>query len=362
MITFNVGPSRISDEVKKDIKEALSEGILEISHRSEDFTKISEKTVRGMKSFLGIPKDYEIIFTSSATESMQLAVQNCCDEKAFHFVNGNFSKLFSEISKANGKKVFLDEVNEGELNDFPSVEIDKEIDFISITHNETSAGVMCQLKEIAFVREKNPDSILAIDITSSAGAIQFDFALADIWLFSVQKCLGLPSGLGILVLSPRAVEKSNELDLRNKSRAGIFTFERLRAKMIDKYQTFSTPNVLGIFLLSKIFSRNLENGGMERIQEEMKQKEEIFTKFVENNESVNFFVKDLLNRSNTVFCIESSKDTIMKLHKECREKGFLLGKGYGDLKETTIRIANFPAISVLDMENLVRCMDSVLSE
>ncbi len=49
------------------------------------------------------------------------------------------------------------------------------------------------------------------------------------------------------------------------------------------------------------------------------------------------------------------------LHVECRKKGYLLGKGYGDLKYETIRISNLPSISVNRLDELLGCIDSVLS-
>ncbi len=84
MITFNVGQSRITKELKNDIKEAVDENILEIFHRSDEFTEISKTAVLRMKEFLNISQEYGIIFTSSATESMQLVIQNCC-RKTIYF-------------------------------------------------------------------------------------------------------------------------------------------------------------------------------------------------------------------------------------------------------------------------------------
>lgn len=360
MITFNVGPSRISKEVQDDIKRAVDNGVLEFSHRSKEFTEVSKSAVLNLKRLLSIPDDYGVIFTSSATESMQLAVQNCCAKSAFHFVSGNFSKLFADISKMNHREVEIDLVSNGEINNFKGAEIKNNFDFIAITHNETSTGVMCSMEDIESVRESAPESILAVDITSSAGAMDFDFNLADIWLFSVQKCFGLPSGLGVLIFSPKAFEKSQKLESVGSSSAGIFTLENLNAKMTYKYQTFSTPNILGIYLLSETCQRMIANGGLGAVQVEMKAKSDLVGEFVERSDKIAYFVSEKKNRSKTVFCLKAEEDLIDKLHDECKCKGFLLGKGYGELKRETIRIANFPAIAKEDIKELLACMSNVL--
>jgi phosphoserine aminotransferase len=75
-ITFNPGPSQISPEVKADISSAVNKGILEISHRSTEFSAISAKTVRGLREFFGIPRDYRIFYASSATEAMLWTIAN----------------------------------------------------------------------------------------------------------------------------------------------------------------------------------------------------------------------------------------------------------------------------------------------
>jgi len=360
MITFNVGPSKISKRVKADIEMAAKKGVLEISHRSKEFTEISKKAILGMRNLLDIPKNYQIVFTASATESIQLAIQNCCAGNSFHFINGNFSQLFSKISKDNNNLIAIDNVEYGEKNNFKDVKINPETDFISITHNETSSGVMCNDSDIETIRKNHPDKTLAIDVTSSAGALKFNFESADLWIFSVQKCLGLPSGLGILIFSPRALKKSQLLSKQNKNKAGAFSLEKLNANMPEKFQTLSTPNVLEIYLLAQKIERIIKKGGLKKIISETKEKELLIDNLIKNTTGLDYFVKDSKIRSKTVCCLAAKKEILDKIVLGCKKSDLLIGNGYGELRNRTIRIANFPTITKTDYQKLINCIKNVL--
>ena len=76
MISFYPGPSRVHDEIPDYVQDAYDEGVLSINHRSEAFMKISEKTIRLLKSRLDIPGDYSVFYTTSATECWELIAQS----------------------------------------------------------------------------------------------------------------------------------------------------------------------------------------------------------------------------------------------------------------------------------------------
>jgi phosphoserine aminotransferase len=48
-------------------------------------------------------------------------------------------------------------------------------------------------------------------------------------------------------------------------------------------------------------------------------------------------------QSPTVLCVEAQPSIVAYIKKQAAKKGYTLGEGYGTLKETTFRIANFPA-------------------
>jgi len=349
MLTFNPGPSKLSETTKQNIIRATQSNVLEISHRSQEFSQVSKNAIEGLREFFKVPDDYKIFYTASATEAMQLSILNCCEQNSFHFVNGNFSNLFWKISKALGRKAASQEAEWGESCDY-NAKIPRKGDFITITNNETSTGCAVNLEEIKKVRQANPNAILAVDITSSAGAAPIEIKEADIWLFSVQKCFGLPAGLGVMIVSPKAFEKS--LSIKNNF-SGVYSLESMWRKMEGKYQTVSTPNVLNIFLLGKILKEWNDNRGLEENIKKTEEKYKIIEDLILNNEKLDFFVKKEADRSKTVICIEAQVEQIQKIHEKAAKESIVIGKGYGKLKPNTFRIANFPAISKSDLEKLI---------
>ena len=353
MITFNPGPSQLAPETKQDIHTALEKHYLQISHRSPIFSEISQKAIEGIRQYFKVPQDYKIFYTSSATDSMKLSLANCCDKKSFHFINGSFSALYSKIAKSLHKETVTDVVEWGTQNDDQNTIIPEDCDFITVTHNETSTGVMCTDADIKSIQQKYPESILAVDITSSAGGVDINLSNADIWCFSVQKCLGLPSGLGLIFVSPRAYERSLKILEQKKNLAGVFNFKNMWGKMEGKYQTICTPNVLKIYLMGELMKRWNNLGGVETIEAQTLKKQACFNQFLSTQNTITHFVQDEVHRSKTVFTLNAPEKFITKIHSTSQAADMVIGKGYGKLKPKCFRIANFPAVTQKNMEKLI---------
>jgi phosphoserine aminotransferase len=65
-------------------------------------------------------------------------------------------------------------------------------------------------------------------------------------------------------------------------------------------------------------------------------------------------IKNKTVHSFTVLPLKQIKKTIEKIKKTAKAKGFLLGDGYSDLKSTTLRIANFPALKDSEVKGLMK--------
>jgi phosphoserine aminotransferase len=351
--TFNPGPSQVSDNVKADLLTASEQNIIGISHRSDACRQIVESAVSGLRRYFKVPADYHVIFTGSATEAMELTIRNLVQRQSFHFTNGHFSELFAHISTAFGKEALTDQAAWGELNNHAKAEIPKTAGIVTLTYNETSTGVTCTNQNVRQLRRRTADSLLVVDITSAAGCVPLEIDQADVWLFSVQKGMGLPSGLGIIFLSPRALERSQQLH-----HAGLFNFERM-AEQIAKHETIQTPNVLGIYLLAKQLERWNKPGAPSNYQA-TKQKAAILEEFINSHEQLNYFVKEPAARSQATVCIESTPEAIAGMHQAAKSADLVLGAGYGKLKDFTCRVATFPALTTDDIKLLVKTLSGAL--
>lgn len=356
--TFNPGPSQISDNTRKDIRRSLELKITEMSHRSSDFSEMSARCVFNIRKFFNVPDDYRVFYTASATDAMILSIRNCVAHNVFHFTNGNFSEYWAKISQSLGKTTKVDAAEWGQQNNFKRAQITPETELVTLTYNETSTGVMASQQNISMMSEICQDALLAVDITSIAGMQTFDIRSADIWLYSVQKALGLPAGLGVMLVSPRAYRRSQELSQQGMNTASVFSFENMEKKMYEKYQTVCTPHALNIFLLGEKLARWNARGGVDILEKEAHEKLGLIHDFVEHSDLIDFFVPDKDSRSSSIVCLQSNAENILNVHKKCQKNKILMGKGYGKLKDTTIRIANFPALSKAHMESLVELLET----
>lgn len=87
---------------------------------------------------------------------------------------------------------------------------DKSYKMITVTHVDTSTGVLSELKPLAdLVHRISPDTLIAVDGVCSVGCedIRFDDWKLDVVMTASQKAIGVPAGLSILMVSGRAMER-----------------------------------------------------------------------------------------------------------------------------------------------------------
>lgn len=335
MISFYPGPSRVDERIPEYVKEAYEQGVLNINHRSDEFMELAKATIAVLKEKLNIPKAYSIFFTSSATECWEIIAQSLIKNGSFHVYNGAFGEKWFHHTQRITSKATRHRFDINEELEVSAIRIPISADIICITHNETSNGTQVSNDHLQNIREHYPDQCIAVDATSSMAGVELDFKYADIWYASVQKCFGLPAGLAVMICSPKAIERALQINdiSRYNSLPSII-------KMMEKYQTTHTPNVMDIYLLNRVMT---ERKGIQAVGKKTYRRyielvhliQEIGLRHLINNKEV---------RSYTVLPITAEANKITDIKKFAFDEGIILGNGYGELKETTLRVANFPAL------------------
>jgi phosphoserine aminotransferase len=347
LVSFYPGPSRVYDDIPKYVADAHRKGILSLNHRSEEFMDIARQTVTLLHDRLGIPENYEVYFATSATECWEMIAQSLVIKESVHFHSGAFGEKWFDYTRrirpASRAVSFDREVAlRRDLNAGGG-------DMICITQNETSNGTQVDSDIIRAVRDAHPDHLVAVDATSSMAGIHLDFSTADVWFASVQKCFGLPAGLAVMICSPRAVRRMSEVDERSHYNSLPYVRE-----MMEKHQTNCTPNVLGIYLLMRVMKKM---PFIARVDKEVRKRAKDWEQFLMAGKRITSLITNDAVRSPTVLALSASEETLLALKEKARRKGFLLGEGYGSLKKSTFRIANFPAITngeIRDLRKLLR--------
>ena len=336
MISFYPGPSQVHERIPRYVKEAHKKGLLGINHRSDTFMQLAAKVDDLLKEKLEIPEDYMVLFTSSATECWEIIAQSLFKEQSYHFYNGAFGEKWYQYTRKlrsaaigyqfDREKMICPEVTD--LSSLPGL--------ICFTHNETSNGTVLNNGTLQSFRATYPHHLIAVDATSSMAGVAMDFSTADVWYASVQKCFGLPAGMGIMICSPRAVEKALQIDEKDHYNSLTFLIDKMR-----DWQTSYTPNVLYIYLLMRVME---DTRPIQEVDKKLRKRSAQWYEALGSLKKVKLLIKNSEVRSNTVIALRASPEIVTDIKQKALKEGFLLGNGYGDLKDNTFRIANFPAL------------------
>jgi len=93
--------------------------------------------------------------------------------------------------------------------------------------------------------------------------------------------------------------------------------------------------------------------GSEHANAMLKERAKAYYSLLDNTVLFSPLISNEVNRSLTVVAVESTAERIAEVKSEAKKVGILLGSGYGKWKETTFRIANFPALQQEDVDKLL---------
>ncbi len=351
-IYLTPGPSQLFYTFEEHFKKALFLDIPSLSHRSKDFVSILKHTTDCLRGLLEIPENYDIFFLNSANEAWDRIIQNLVINSSHHFANGAFSKKFCDFALMYGIRASVNKVEDGKP--FSNFDIPEEAELIGLTKNETSMGFTLPENEIESLRQQNPDKLIALDIVSATPSIPINLQNVDTAYFSVQKAFGMPPGLGIWICNQKCQEQAaKKSDL--VSTGSYRSLDNLK-KLADKDQTPETPNMLSIYLLGKI-AEDMLGVGKQKIINDTVYKSTLLYQTIDDHPKLKSFVTDPSYQSKTT--IVAHADNPSKFISHFREKGLIIGSGYGAHKEHHIRIANFPAHSKETIEMVCDILPSI---
>jgi aspartate aminotransferase-like enzyme len=234
------GPTPVPDTVL----EAIARDPL--GHRTKEFSKVLMEVTAALKQLAECKGD-ALTLTSSGTGAMEAAIANTISpgDKVLTCICGVFGERWAKISQAYGASVEKLTAEPGEpisvdaLRDRLQQDKEKSIKVVTMTHNETSTGVLNDLAQLALaVREHG--ALCVVDAVTSYGAVPISFSDwgVDVMIAGSQKALMLPPGLAVVLMSERAWEAQ----ARSKSPKFYFDLAKARKSLDDETTPF-TPNV-----------------------------------------------------------------------------------------------------------------------
>lgn len=329
-----------------------------IGHRSNDFKKLYGGIQPRLKELFGTTQPV-MLSTSSAWGVMEGAVRNLVGSgKVLNCMCGAFSDKWLDVSKKCSKDAVALQVEWGQpirgeqLREALSA---GGFDAVTLIHNETSTGVMSDIREIAAVMKDFPDTLLVVDSVSSFSVVPLpmDELGIDVLLTGSQKALAMPPGLALFAASKKAMERAATV----KGRGYYFDFVEF-AKNQTEDMTPSTPSISHIYALESKLDDIFTEGVATR-----------HARHAENNGLVHEWVRkhgfDFFApegfRSKSLTCIANNKGIdVAEMVKKAKERGFIIDGGYGKLKGKTFRLSNMGDETPATMRELLSALDECL--
>lgn len=352
---FLPGPT----EVHPDVLAAQTRPM--IGHRGKAIQDLMATIAAGLGPVFQTTRPV-IVSTSSATGLMEAAVRNGVGSgSVLALVNGAFSRRFSEIARMSGKEVEVWEVPPGAVHHPESLAerlAENRFEAVTLTHSETSTGALQDLQGIAAVVSAHPDTLLLVDSVTGIGGVEIypdDWGI-DFILTGSQKALALPPGLAFGVASEAMMERARSIP----DRGWYFDLERL-ARNLESNQTPATPAVSLLYALEAQLER-IQAEGMEARWKRHLAMLERTVEWATTLGDAGYPVSLLTapgERSPTVTCVQVPQPA--QVVADAREAGWVVGSGYGDLKDSTIRIGHMGDHTVEGLDGLLEVLTGSIS-
>jgi aspartate aminotransferase-like enzyme len=330
-----------------------------IAHRSPEMRELLARVYAALPPIFGTTQPVYIA-SGAATGMMESAIRCGARGRVLSLVAGAFGERFARIAESCGRRVTRliaepgDVVSADALRD--ALE-HGEYDAVTAVHVETSTGAMADIADYGRAVAAHDDVLLLVDAVSSVGGAEvgMDAAGADIVLAASQKALALPPGLSFIACSPRAMARAQALPDR-----GVY----LDVVRMDEYwrqgETAGTPAIPQLYALDAQLAAIGREGVAKRFERHAAMAELVERWVSARGSGVGILAREGV-RAPTVSCLTIDGDAARLTHL-MRERGFVVGAGYGALAASTIRIGHMGDHTVREVRALLGAMDEALGE
>ncbi len=352
---FGCGPSKVRPEALAALAERAD--VMGTSHRQAPVRDLVGRIRDGLGELFALPDGYEVVLGNGGTTAFwDAAAAWLVRDRALHLVYGEFSRKFSGVTAAApflGDPIMI----EAEPGDAPEPTADPAADAIAWAHNETSTGVMVEVRR----PQGAGDALVLIDGTSGAGGLPLDASQADAYYFAPQKAFGADGGLWLALLGPAALERIGELDGAADRWQPEFLSLPTALDNSRKNQTYNTPAVATLLLLADQVEWMLAGGGIDWCVQRTGASSGHLYGWAEARDFASPFVADPAKRSLVVGTIDfiDSVDAAA-IAATLRANGIVDVEPYRKLGRNQLRVGMFPAVDPADVEALTACVDWVV--
>jgi alanine-glyoxylate transaminase/serine-glyoxylate transaminase/serine-pyruvate transaminase len=182
-----------------------------VGHTSPGFVETFGACLDGLRDIFAAPDGQPFVIAGSGTLAMEIAVANIVEpgDRALVVETGYFSARMADILRRHGAQVDMVHAQAGHVPDLAAVEaaLAHGAQVLTVTHVDTSTGVLAPVKELAALARKH-GALIVVDGVCAVGGQEFRQAEwdVDVCLTASQKALAVPPGLALVTARPRALE------------------------------------------------------------------------------------------------------------------------------------------------------------
>ncbi|MFO7941344.1 MAG: alanine--glyoxylate aminotransferase family protein [Bacillota bacterium] len=260
------GPIEFTPEVMASMAQPTT------SHVAPDFIECFGESLKMMREVFLAPSAQPFILAGSGTLGMDAAVANLVEpgDRVLTVNSGYFSDRMGEIARRYGAEV---ENLSAPVGDIPGPDQvrealeGEEFRVVTITHVDTSTGVMADVEGIAAVAKEAGALVIVDGVCGTAGAeCRTEEWGVDVHLTASQKAIGVPPGLALLTVSPEAMERFRS---RKTPVASYYSDFGKWLPIMEAYENrgpayFGTPAVNLVAALNTSLKQVLAEGMQER--------------------------------------------------------------------------------------------------
>lgn len=335
-----------------------------IGHRTPDFSRILRSAVDNLK-WLGETKKDPFVITSSGTGAMEAAIANTINngDDVLSLIVGVFGERWAKLSEAYGANVERVISAPGQPVDLKLLaerlkkDSDKKIKAVTVTHNETSTGVINDLESIVKI-VKEHGALTIVDAVTSFGAtpLPIDAWEVDVLVTGSQKALMLPPGLAIIFFSDRATKVSESC----KSPRFYFDLRKYK-KSLEADTTPATPNVSFVAGLAESLSMMKEEGTEKIFARHLRLKEALRSGV--KALGLELFVDDHHASPTITAIVPPAGISVGDIRKALKEDfRILVADGQEDLKGKIFRIGHMGYVFERDILMTLAALESTLKK
>ncbi|MEM9922822.1 MAG: phosphoserine transaminase [Cyanobacteria bacterium P01_D01_bin.50] len=348
--------------------EVLKDATVGRSHRSKLGKAKLAEAIELSKEILEVPDGYRLgIVPASDTGAVEMAMWTMLGERGVDVLAWeSFGKgwVTDAVKQLKIKDINTYEADYGQIPDLSVVDTDRDVVF---TWNGTTSGA--KVPNGDWIKD-NRQGLTICDATSAVYAMEIPWSKIDVLTYSWQKVMGGEGAHGVIVLSPRAVERL-ESYTPDRPLPKIFRLTK-GGKLIEgifEGSTINTPSMLCVEDAIDGLKWAKSIGGLSKLIERSHQNLQVLEDWVGKSDWIDFLVEDKSIRSNTSICLKIVDEWYKSLSKEeqaakAKELVSLMGSegvGYdiGSYRDAPpgLRIWGGATVESTDMEALTHWLD-----